>query len=144
MRVQPDEAIYMVATAKRPGIAAGLGREEQRTPVAMGLRYATQFGDGSPFVSGDAYERMLLNACRGDQALSVSAAELVEAWRIFTPLLHQIDEQKPQPVVHAFGDPWPEGFPEWAKKQGVDVVPLQASWGAKVAEEKGSTSAAGL
>ena len=127
-------AIYMVATAGARDWQGSGG--EQRTPVAMGLRYATQFGDGSPFVSGDAYERMLLNACRGDQALSVSAAELVEAWRIFTPLLHQIDEQKPQPVVHAFGDPWPEGFPEWAKKQGVDVVPLQASWGAKEAEEK--------
>ena len=35
MRVQPDEAIYLVAAAKRPGIAAGLGREERRTPVAM-------------------------------------------------------------------------------------------------------------
>ena len=45
----------------------------------MGLRYATQFGDGSPFVAPDAYERMLLNAARGDQALSVSAAELTEA-----------------------------------------------------------------
>ena len=47
--------------------------------MAMGLRYATQFGDGSPFVAPDAYERMLLNAARGDQALSVSAAELTEA-----------------------------------------------------------------
>ena len=37
------------------------------------------------------------------QALFVSAAELVEAWRIFTPLLHQIDEQKPLPVAHPFG-----------------------------------------
>ena len=52
---------------------------------------------------GDAYERMFLNAALGDQALFVSAAELVEAWRIFTPLLHQIDEQRPQPVVHPFG-----------------------------------------
>ena len=68
MRVQPDEALYMIAAAKQPGISAGLGREERRTPVAMGLRYATQFGDGSPFKSGDAYERMLLNAARGDQA----------------------------------------------------------------------------
>ena len=30
---------------------------------------------------------------------SSSPAEPVEAWRIFTPLLHQIDERKPQPVV---------------------------------------------
>ena len=52
------QALYMVAVAKPPGIAAGVGPEERRTPIAMGLRYATQFGDGSPFKSGDAYERM--------------------------------------------------------------------------------------
>lgn len=32
----------MVAVAKTPGISAGVGRDERRTPVAMGLRYATQ------------------------------------------------------------------------------------------------------
>jgi glucose-6-phosphate 1-dehydrogenase len=47
---------------------------------------------------GDAYERMFLNAAKGDGSLFVSEAELVEAWRIFTPLLHEIDEQKPEPV----------------------------------------------
>ena len=137
MRVQPDEALYTISAAKQPGISAGLaGRDERRTPVAMGLRYATQFGDGSPFVSGDAYERMLLNAARGDQALSVSAAELVEAWRIFTPLLHQIDERKPQPVVHPFGM-LPDGYVEWAiKEHAIDVLPLPASWGGKEAEKK--------
>ena len=135
MRVQPDEALYTVSVAKQPGLNAGLGKE-RRTPVAMGLRYASQFGDGSPFVSGDAYERMLLNASRGDQALSVSAAELVEAWRIFTPLLHQIDERKPQPVVHPFGK-LPDGYLEWAlREHNVDVLPLPASWGGKEAEKK--------
>ena len=37
------------------------------------------------------------------QALSVSAAELVEAWRIFTPVLHHIDDERPQPVLRPFG-----------------------------------------
>jgi hypothetical protein len=110
MRVQPDEALYVVASSKQPGISAGLASsEERRTPVAMGLRYAQTFGDGGPFVCGDAYERMLLNAARGEQCLSVSAAELVEAWRIFTPLLHQIDSEQPQPVLHPFGE-FPEGY----------------------------------
>ena len=43
------------------------------------------------------------------QALSVAAAELTEAWRIFTPLLHQIDAERPPPVLHAFGR-LPEGW----------------------------------
>ncbi|KAL1518598.1 hypothetical protein AB1Y20_002886 [Prymnesium parvum] len=133
MRVQPDEALYMVAVAKTPGISAGVGRDERRTPVAMGLRYASQFGDGSPFVSGDAYERMLLNAARGDQALSVSAAELFESWRIFTPMLHQIDQEKPQPVVHAFGE-LPAGFIEWTESHGIDISPPARHWSAAEAE----------
>ena len=135
MRVQPDEALYLVSVAKTPGIQPGIQGRERCTPVAMGLRYATQFGDGSPFVSGDAYERMLLNACRGDQALSVSAAELVEAWRIFTPLLQTIDEQRPQPVLHPFGI-MPDGYVEFALRHGVDVLPQPVHWGGKEAEEK--------
>ena len=136
MRVQPDEALYVVASAKQPGISAGLaGSEERRTPVAMGMRYAQTFGDGGPFVCGDAYERMLLNAARGEQCLSVSAAELVEAWRIFTPLLHQIDSEQPQPVLHPFGE-FSEGYAEWARTHGIEVRPLDASWGGKEAAGK--------
>ena len=56
------------------------------------------------------------------QALFVSAAELVEAWRIFTPLLHQIDEQKPQPTLHAFGS-LPAGYVEWARQRGIEILP---------------------
>ena len=141
MRVQPDEALYMVAVAKQPGIAAGLGSEEIRTPVAMGLRYATQFGDGSPFVAGDAYERMFLNAARGDQSLSVSAAELVQAWRIFTPLLHQIDAERPQPVLHPFGQN-PDGFAEWARGYHVEIGQLPAAWGGREAQEKAAAELA--
>ena len=46
----------------------------------------------------------------------------MEAWRIFTPLLHQIDETKPQPVVHPFGA-MPAGYAEWAKQRGVELRP---------------------
>ena len=43
-------------------------------------------------INNDEFCRFL-NAARGDGSLFVSSAELTEAWRIFTPLLHQIDEQ---------------------------------------------------
>jgi len=78
---------------------------------------------------------MLLNAARGEQGLSVSASELVEAWRIFTPLLHQIDKEKPPPVVHPFGQ-LPAGYVEWAAAHGFDVHPLEAAWGGQEAEQK--------
>ena len=67
------------------------------------------------------------------QALSVSAAELFESWRIFTPMLHQIDAEKPQPVIHPFGE-LPDGYVEWTEGHGIDISPPARHWGAKEAE----------
>ena len=64
---------WQVTVAKEPGITA----EQVRKPAVMDMTYSTQFQRA---YVGDAYERMFLNAARGDQALFVSAAELVEAW----------------------------------------------------------------
>ena len=119
MRVQPDESVYLLTTAKEPGITA----EQVRKPVVMDMNFREQFGVDSPSTDayvGDAYERMLLNAARGDQTLFVSAAELVEAWRIFTPLLHQIDADQPQPVLHPFGV-LPAGYIEWTAQRGCTI-----------------------
>ena len=67
------------------------------------------------------------------QALSVSAAELVEAWRIFTPVLHHIDDERPQPVLHPFGE-LPEGYVAWTESHGVDIAPPARHWGAAHAQ----------
>uniref|UniRef100_A0A7S2NSK0 glucose-6-phosphate dehydrogenase (NADP(+)) n=1 Tax=Haptolina brevifila TaxID=156173 RepID=A0A7S2NSK0_9EUKA len=104
MRIQPDEALYMNMLCKEPGLG------QKVAPTRMDMTYAEQF-KGS--YAGDAYERMFLNAVRGDQSLFVSAAELTEAWRIFTPLLHAIDERQPQPVLYPFGVESPAGYKEW-------------------------------
>ena len=37
---------------------------------------------------------MILDVIRGDHNLFVRADELAAAWRIFTPLLHAIEEEK--------------------------------------------------
>lgn len=104
MRIQPDEALYFKTFSKEPGL------DQVVKPTVMDMNYATQFRDA---YVGDAYERMFLNAAKGDGSLFVSSPELVEAWRIFTPLLHQIDETKPKVVVYPFGTS-PPGFPEWS------------------------------
>ena len=46
----------------------------------------------------DAYERLLLDVFVGSQVHFVRSDELAEAWRIFTPVLHKIDTDKPQPI----------------------------------------------
>merc|ERR1719387_1962803 len=87
-------------------------------PTVMDMSYKKQFADA---YVGDAYERMFLNAALGDQSLFVSADELLEMWRIFTPLLHQIDEQRPPVVNHPFGC-LPSGWAEWAAGKGVKTT----------------------
>ena len=51
----------------------------------------------------DAYERLILDVFCGSQINFVRIDELAEAWRIFTPVLHAIDAQKPKPVPYKYG-----------------------------------------
>ena len=46
----------------------------------------------------EAYERLLLDVFHGSQVHFVRSDELCEAWRIFTPVLHNIDQEKPEPI----------------------------------------------
>ena len=66
----------------------------------MDMRYESQFGDA---YVGDSYERLLLAAGRGDQSIFASSAELSETWRILSPLLSQVEEERPAPIAHPFG-----------------------------------------
>merc|ERR1712232_694999 len=45
--------------------------------------------------------------------------ELVEAWRIFTPLLDEIDAKRSQPVCYPFGARAPDGFDKFASERGI-------------------------
>jgi glucose-6-phosphate 1-dehydrogenase len=42
----------------------------------------------------EAYEALLLDAFKGDQSNFVRDDELDASWRIFTPLLHYLDEHQ--------------------------------------------------
>ncbi|HOE64945.1 MAG TPA: glucose-6-phosphate dehydrogenase [Candidatus Hydrogenedentes bacterium] len=73
-RIQPDEAISLTFSAKPPGM------EFLLEPVAMDFRYGTAFEQDLP----EAYERLLLDALRGDSTLFMRADEIERAWRIVT------------------------------------------------------------
>lgn len=107
MRVQPDEALFLKMNCKEPGF------EQASKPTVMEMTYQHEFADA---YVGDAYERMFLNAAKGDGSLFVSAAELTESWRIFTPLLHEIEDNKPDVVLYPFGSHFPPGFDVWSEK----------------------------
>jgi glucose-6-phosphate 1-dehydrogenase len=102
---KPPQALYLKTHTKKPGL------EQDVEPTCMDMRYASTFG-GSYLA--DAYERMFLNAAKGDSSLFVSSGELREAWRVFTPLLHAIDKVRPKPILYAFGERNPRGFRDWS------------------------------
>lgn len=117
MRIQPEEAIYLKCQNKAPG-----WQKDLAAPVVLDMSYGSSFPEA--YVA-DAYERMFLNTFLGDGSLFVGSGELTEAWRIFTPLLQEIDSKKPQPVVYPFGARVPAGCDDFLRKYG---VVMSESW----------------
>lgn len=106
IRVQPGEALYIKMMTKSPGIAFDM--EETELDLTYGYRYK---GLKLP----DAYERLILDVFCGSQMHFVRNDELSEAWRIFTPLLHRIENEKIKPVPYSYGSRGPKEADEMAK-----------------------------
>ena len=70
MRIQPDEGIALRFTTKEPGQHTVL------RDVAMDFRYGAAFGSNTP----EAYERLLLDAMRGEATLFTRRDEVEEQW----------------------------------------------------------------
>ncbi|XP_050527221.1 glucose-6-phosphate 1-dehydrogenase [Daktulosphaira vitifoliae] len=94
IRVQPDEAVYIKMMTKRPGI--GFEMEETELDLSYNSRYKN-------VKLPDAYERLILDVFCGSQMHFVRSDELSEAWRIFTPLLHEIEATNPTPIPYKYG-----------------------------------------
>ncbi|XP_048740576.2 glucose-6-phosphate 1-dehydrogenase-like isoform X2 [Ostrea edulis] len=98
IRVQPDEAVYLKMMTKSPGMTFGCEETE------LDLSYNNRYKD---MKLPDAYERLILDVFTGSQIHFVRSDELYEAWRIFTPLLHRIEKEKPKPIYYKYGSRGP-------------------------------------
>ena len=76
-RIQPDEGISLSFSAKEPGMRLAL------QPVRMDFLYGKSFRQTLP----EAYERLLLDALRGDATLFMRSDEVTTAWEFITPIL---------------------------------------------------------
>jgi glucose-6-phosphate 1-dehydrogenase len=99
IRVQPGEALYVKMNTKSPGI--NFDMEETELDLTYQHRY-------NKVNLPDAYERLILDVFCGSQMHFVRSDELSEAWRIFTPLLHYIENNKPQPIPYVYGSRGPK------------------------------------
>ena len=77
LTVQPNEGVSLLLGAKIPGTRMSI------RPVNMEFLYGTTFLSQSP----EAYERLILDAMRGDATLFTRDDEVEAQWQIIDPVL---------------------------------------------------------
>jgi glucose-6-phosphate 1-dehydrogenase len=112
IRVQPDEAIHLSVASKIPGMGMKLKSAQ------LDLQYHEAFEEIIP----DAYESLLMDVIRGDKSLFIRKDELAAAWDIFTPALHELEDNNVMPESYPFGSHGTVGADALAEKYGVKWV----------------------
>lgn len=122
IRMQPDEAMYMKISTKEPGVSQNI------TQTELDLSYHKRF---QGLVLPEAYESLINEVVQGNTTNFVRSDELEAAWKIFTPLLHDIDAGKVQPVPYEFGGRGPKEADEMVQNLGFKRN-AQYTWSSKV------------
>ncbi|KAI9749584.1 MAG: Glucose-6-phosphate 1-dehydrogenase [Lichina confinis] len=110
IRVQPNESVYIKMNSKLPGLSM------QTVVTELDLTYRRRFSD---LKIPEAYESLILDALKGDHSNFVRDDELDASWRIFTPLLHYLDENKEiQPMEYPYGSRGPSVLDDFVSSYG--------------------------
>ena len=73
----------------------------QTVVTELDLTYRRRFSD---LKIPEAYESLILDALKGDHSNFVRDDELDASWRVFTPLLHYLDDNKGiTPMEYPYG-----------------------------------------
>lgn len=118
LRVQPNETIYMKVNTKYPGLST------QTVATDLDFTYHRRFTN---LVIPQAYESLILDCLKGDHSNFVRDDELDEAWKIFTPLLEDIDAGKLPVEVYPYGSRGPESVSKFVQKLGY-VIPKNENY----------------
>ncbi len=108
VRIQPDEGIALRFAAKLPV------QEFQLRPVTMDFRYGTSFGIAAP----EAYERLLLDAMRGDPTLFARADWVDAAWQVLAPIQAAWAAGPPKLPTYEAGSAGPREADELLEREG--------------------------
>ena len=96
LRIHPEEGISLGFNCKRPGL------QIQLEQMQMAFAYREGFTVRSP----EAYERLLLDALRGDGTLFTRGDEVLAAWRIVDPILQAWQADARSPVLSYAPGSW--------------------------------------
>ncbi len=93
-RIQPNEGIELDLVTKKPGY------DQTVQTTVMDFSYQHDFIDhGHP----DAYERVLVDAVRGDHTLFATSEEVLASWRIIQPVLDEWQKNSADLVLYEPG-----------------------------------------
>ncbi|KAK4865389.1 hypothetical protein LT330_009500 [Penicillium expansum] len=110
IRVQPNESVYIKMNSKLPGLSM------QTVVTELDLTYRRRFSD---LKIPEAYESLILDAFKGDHSNFVRDDELDASWRIFTPLLHYLDDNKEIiPMEYPYGSRGPAVLDDFTASYG--------------------------
>jgi glucose-6-phosphate 1-dehydrogenase len=108
-RIQPDEGIAVRFTSKEPGQHTIL------RDVAMDFRYGASFGSNTP----EAYERLLLDAMRGEATLFTRRDEVEAQWAYMDHVLEAwASDGNPPPPMYPAGAWGPEQADDMLARDG--------------------------
>ncbi|RIY33258.1 glucose-6-phosphate dehydrogenase [Psittacicella melopsittaci] len=111
IRIQPNESIQMNFGMKRPG--SGFNISE----VPMDFKYTDLNRSEKNMLILDAYQRLLLDAIRGDATLFTRSDFVLECWKYVQPI---IDYKKGNPKIHTYesGSWGPDASVDLLQKSG--------------------------
>ncbi|GMH12562.1 hypothetical protein Nepgr_014403 [Nepenthes gracilis] len=109
IREQPDEAIYLKINGKVPGLGMRIDCGD------LNLLFKSRYPREVP----DAYERLLLDAIKGERRLFIRSDELDATWALFAPLLEELEEKKVVPELYRYGSRGPVGVHYLAARHNV-------------------------
>jgi glucose-6-phosphate 1-dehydrogenase len=97
LTIQPNEGVSLSLAAKIPGPRMRI------RPVNMDFLYGAAFLSQSP----EAYERLILDAIRGDATLFTRGDEVEAQWRICDPIVHAWRSSGERPAPYPAGSQGP-------------------------------------
>jgi glucose-6-phosphate 1-dehydrogenase len=93
-RIQPNEGIELDLLTKKPGFT------EELETTAMDFSYNHDFANhGHP----DAYERVLVDAVRGDHTLFATSEEVLASWRVLQPVINEWAKESKDLIIYKVG-----------------------------------------
>ncbi|MDB4640320.1 glucose-6-phosphate dehydrogenase [Pirellulaceae bacterium] len=104
IQIQPDEGIRMRFTTKVPDAGMDLRTTD------LDFNFADEYSKSMP----DSYQRLLLDAIKGDASLFARSDEVEFAWKIIDPIINTWD-QSPTPKLYGYksGVEMPESCDQW-------------------------------